>query len=270
MEVPDEALAWAAELALEMRRRVKEQQAFIGAAEFGKVDLSYRIGDGPEKIVYCERVVRHRLAHGERSRRRRRGTADGQQPGRCRFPTQRTCHRQTPGTATTPPATTIDGRFEVRRAPWSGRFLAGVSGLRRGRGRGACAASCSTTPPAMTPYAARSVRLRKVHHPNVVKVFWADKTSDGRVVPDIRVHRGRVARRVRHRAGGTCATGRRSTSPSTCSTRSSRSTRTPSASSELEEKRQNGELTQDEYDEMHGAAGARTRPSRHQAAATSC
>ena len=45
MEVPDEALAWAAELALELRRRVKEQQAFIGAAEFGKVDLSYRIGE---------------------------------------------------------------------------------------------------------------------------------------------------------------------------------------------------------------------------------
>src|SRR5690606_18408144 len=61
MEVPDEALAWAAELALEVRRRVKEQQAFIGAAEFGKVDLSYRIGDSPEKVVYCEESVRHRL-----------------------------------------------------------------------------------------------------------------------------------------------------------------------------------------------------------------
>src|SRR6476661_2093157 len=44
MEVPDESIAWAAELALEMRRRVKEQQAFIGAAEFGKVDLSFRVG----------------------------------------------------------------------------------------------------------------------------------------------------------------------------------------------------------------------------------
>ena len=32
LEVPDEALAWAAELAVEMRRRVKEQQAFIGVA----------------------------------------------------------------------------------------------------------------------------------------------------------------------------------------------------------------------------------------------
>ena len=37
MEVPDGAIAWAAELALELRRRVKEQQAFIGAAEFGNI-----------------------------------------------------------------------------------------------------------------------------------------------------------------------------------------------------------------------------------------
>lgn len=49
MEVPDGALAWAAELALELRRRVKEQQAAIGVAEFGKVDLSYRIGEGPTR-----------------------------------------------------------------------------------------------------------------------------------------------------------------------------------------------------------------------------
>ena len=58
MEVPDEAIAWAAELALELRRRVKEQQAFIGVAEFGNVDLSYtrRMGD-PRRVVYCERDV---------------------------------------------------------------------------------------------------------------------------------------------------------------------------------------------------------------------
>ncbi len=44
-----------------MRRRVKEAQAFIGAAEFGKVDLSYRIGDGPEIVVFCEESVKHRM-----------------------------------------------------------------------------------------------------------------------------------------------------------------------------------------------------------------
>ena len=67
MEVPDDALAWAAELALELRRRVKEQQARIGAAEFGKVDLSYRLGERPERVVYCEESVQHRLrAESER------------------------------------------------------------------------------------------------------------------------------------------------------------------------------------------------------------
>src|SRR4051794_22184251 len=61
MEVPDEALAWAAELALEMRRRVKEQQAFIGAAEFGDFELSYSVGGGEEKVVYCDETLRRRL-----------------------------------------------------------------------------------------------------------------------------------------------------------------------------------------------------------------
>src|SRR6266498_4933487 len=61
MKVPDDALAWGAELALELRRRVKEQQAWIGAAEFGEVDLSYRLGDRPERVVYCDETVQHRL-----------------------------------------------------------------------------------------------------------------------------------------------------------------------------------------------------------------
>src|SRR4051794_277435 len=61
MDVPDESIAWAAELALEMRRRVKEQQAFIGAAEFGKVDLSFRVGGQPEKVVFCDETLRRRL-----------------------------------------------------------------------------------------------------------------------------------------------------------------------------------------------------------------
>jgi hypothetical protein len=61
MDVPDDALAWAAELALELRRRVKEQQATIGAAEFGNVDLSYRLGDRPERIIFCQESLEHRL-----------------------------------------------------------------------------------------------------------------------------------------------------------------------------------------------------------------
>src|SRR5207302_1908163 len=60
-EVPDEFLVWAASLALEMRRRVKEAQAFIGAGEFGKVDFSFHIGDGADTVVYCDESVQHRM-----------------------------------------------------------------------------------------------------------------------------------------------------------------------------------------------------------------
>jgi len=79
VEVPDEFLSWAAELALEMRRRVKEAQAFIGAEEFGDTDLSYSLSGGPEKIVYCQeslvgRPVKARLNKGDRLAT---GTADG-------------------------------------------------------------------------------------------------------------------------------------------------------------------------------------------------
>ena len=40
-EVSDEDLEWAVRLALEVRRRVKEQQKRIGAAEFRNTHFSY-------------------------------------------------------------------------------------------------------------------------------------------------------------------------------------------------------------------------------------
>jgi ATP-dependent Lon protease len=50
--VPDEDLEWAVRLALESRRRVKEQQKRIGSAEFRNTQFSYTIGnDGIEKFV---------------------------------------------------------------------------------------------------------------------------------------------------------------------------------------------------------------------------
>ncbi|MGM7448392.1 BREX system Lon protease-like protein BrxL [Idiomarina sp. ST20R2A10] len=52
MQVSDEDLEWAVRLALEVRRRVKEQQKRIGAAEFRNTHFSYFIGDdGVEKFV---------------------------------------------------------------------------------------------------------------------------------------------------------------------------------------------------------------------------
>ena len=50
--VPDEDLEWAVRLALECRRRVKEQQKRIGTAEFRNTQFSYTLGqDGVEKFV---------------------------------------------------------------------------------------------------------------------------------------------------------------------------------------------------------------------------
>ena len=50
--MPDEDLEWAVRLALEVRRRVKEQQKRIGSAEFRNTQFSYTVGnDGVEKFV---------------------------------------------------------------------------------------------------------------------------------------------------------------------------------------------------------------------------
>jgi len=50
--VSDEDLEWAVRLALEVRRRVKEQQKRIGAAEFRNTHFSYTMGaEGVEKFV---------------------------------------------------------------------------------------------------------------------------------------------------------------------------------------------------------------------------
>ena len=52
MPVREEDLEWAVRLALEVRRRVKEQQKRIGSAEFRNTQFSYSIGeDGVEKFV---------------------------------------------------------------------------------------------------------------------------------------------------------------------------------------------------------------------------
>lgn len=51
-EIPDDAIEWAARLALECRRRVKEQQKRIGSAEFRNTHFSYTIQpDGVEQFV---------------------------------------------------------------------------------------------------------------------------------------------------------------------------------------------------------------------------
>jgi ATP-dependent Lon protease len=52
MPIADDDLEWAVRLALECRRRVKEQQKRIGSAEFRNTQFSYRLGeDGVEHFV---------------------------------------------------------------------------------------------------------------------------------------------------------------------------------------------------------------------------
>lgn len=51
-DIPDEDLEWAVRIAMESRRRVKEQQKRIGAVEFRNTHFSYVMGaDGIEKFV---------------------------------------------------------------------------------------------------------------------------------------------------------------------------------------------------------------------------
>jgi len=52
MEIADEDIEWALRLAMECRRRIKEQQKRIGSAEFRNTHFSYILGeDGVEKFV---------------------------------------------------------------------------------------------------------------------------------------------------------------------------------------------------------------------------
>jgi uncharacterized protein (TIGR02653 family) len=176
MDVPDEFLAWAATIALESRRRVKEAQAFIGSDEFGQTDLSFSIGRGQEVIVYCEESVKHRV----RMQSEALGTPAGggpadrdvlPAPGSEEVSSRRPARNYAVGD-------TIGGRFEVEEELGSGGFskvyrvrdvvedeqralklfdnAAGYDAVRREIGA-----------------------LRKVNHPNVVKVIWADRTDHG-------------------------------------------------------------------------------------------
>jgi len=174
-EVPDDALAWAAELALELRRRVKEQQAFIGVAEFGKVDLSYRVGQGAEKIVYCDETVQRRLS-GNGSAPASRSSGDSEQlpepdPDEVKSSVGARAAEYKVGDR-------IDGRFEILDTLGQGGFskvyrvLDEVEGEERALKLFESAAGYEAV--------RREVgALRKIHHPHVVQVYWADKTSDG-------------------------------------------------------------------------------------------
>ncbi|MBA2514319.1 MAG: protein kinase, partial [Solirubrobacterales bacterium] len=175
MEVPDESIAWAAELALEMRRRVKEQQAFIGAAEFGMVDLSFRVGGQSEKVVFCEETLERR-PHAEKEppaseRPRVSEILPEPDPAEVKSSVGAKAADYVVGDV-------IDGRFEILEILGQGGFskvyrvLDEVEGEERAFKLFDSAAGYEAV--------RREIgALRKIQHPHVVQVYWAGKTSDG-------------------------------------------------------------------------------------------
>ncbi len=175
MEVPEESIAWAAELALEMRRRVKEQQAFIGSVEFGNIDLSFRVGAQPERVVFCEESLQRRLdAENELATPERPSVSEilpEPDPSEVKSSVGAKAADYVVGDV-------IDGRFEIREILGQGGFskvyrvLDEVEGEERALKLFDNAAGYEAV--------RREIgALRKIQHPHVVQVYWAGKTTDG-------------------------------------------------------------------------------------------
>jgi uncharacterized protein (TIGR02653 family) len=175
MEVPDDALAWAAELALELRRRVKEQQAWIGAAEFGNVDLSYRVGEGSEKVVYCDESVQQRL-RADSEPANGAGQRDSEVlPEPDPAEVKASAGVKARGYAV---SDVIDGRFEILDILGQGGYST-VYRVRDDVEREERAFKLFDNAAGYEAVRREIAALRKIHHPNVVEVFWAGKTSAG-------------------------------------------------------------------------------------------
>lgn len=175
MDVPDEAIAWAAELALEMRRRVKEQQAFIGSVEFGKIDLAFRVGAEPERVVFCEESLQRGLDVENQPVARERPSVSEilpePDPSEVKSSVGATSADYVVGDV-------IDGRFEILEILGQGGFskvyrvLDEVEGEERAFKLFDNAAGYEAV--------RREVgALRKIQHPHVVEVYWAGKTTGG-------------------------------------------------------------------------------------------
>lgn len=176
MDVPDEAIAWSAELALEMRRRVKEQQAFIGAAEFGNVDLSYRVDGGPEKVVFCVESLRHRQRI-ESEKSAVGGTAGGSEALPEPDPEEVKSSRNARAKAYVV-GDVIDDRFEILAVLGSGGFST-VYKVRDDVEDEVRALKLFENAAGYEAVRREIAALRKVSHRNVVEVYWAGKSTAG-------------------------------------------------------------------------------------------
>jgi uncharacterized protein (TIGR02653 family) len=176
-EVPAEFLDWAAGLAVEMRRRVKEQQAFIGAAEFGNIDLGYSVDGNAQKTVFCEETVQHR----RRLELEGPNVAGGKQRDSEALPAPdpEEIKASTDSHATNyKVGDVIDGRFEVLRLLGAGGFsrVYLVKDTVEGEER---AFKLFENAAGYDAVRREIGALRRVRHPHVVEVIWADKTSRG-------------------------------------------------------------------------------------------
>lgn len=175
MEVPDEFLEWAASLALEMRRRVKEAQSFIGVEEFGKVDLSYRIGSSSEVVVYCDESLQHRMQLDSECAE---GSGDETIDGEV-LPAP---DPQDVSSATKSREYAVNdvigGRFEVKELLGAGGFskVYRVRDEVEGQDR---ALKLFDSAAGYEAVRREISALRKVQHPNVIQVIWADRTEHG-------------------------------------------------------------------------------------------
>jgi uncharacterized protein (TIGR02653 family) len=176
MEVPGEFLVWSANLSLESRRRVKEAQAFIGAGEFGQTDLAFSVDGGSEIVVFCDESLQHRAQIESETDRRspENDLADGQGLP-APEPTDVSSHTSAGEYGE---GDTIGGRFEVEELLGSGGFskVYRVRDLVEGEQR---ALKLFDNAAGYDAVRREIGALRKVHHPNVVKVIWADRTDQG-------------------------------------------------------------------------------------------
>jgi uncharacterized protein (TIGR02653 family) len=163
MPIADDQIVWATQVALECRRRVKEQQKRIGQAEFGNTAFSFSLDGGAEEFVTAPDF----RAPGEDSGSREAPVAPAP-----------SANKQLSVTKFYDVGDVIDDRFEVEAHLGDGGF----SSVYRVRDR------LEGVSRALKLFVTRGAEdalkreigfLRLVDHPNVVRVIWADRTSDG-------------------------------------------------------------------------------------------
>jgi uncharacterized protein (TIGR02653 family) len=160
LPIEDADLEWAARLALECRRRVKEQQKRIGPVEFGNTAFSYILGGGEERFVAAEDF------------RGLEPSTDGHEPDSKAAPDTEA------GRTLFAVGEVIVDRFEVRARLGEGGFstvyrvLDRVEGVER-------ALKLFTSQRGDDAVRRELAFLRRIDHPHVLKVYWADQTPDG-------------------------------------------------------------------------------------------